>query len=363
MKAPTRLDRATITPVRWPLRRPFVTALGRKTHTDNVLVRLVLSGGVEGWGEASSSLAMPEQTGPALAAALGRLAARFRGRDIREAPAWVDESWRAEPRWPTAVGAFESALWDALARFEGQTCADLWGGRLRAAETVLTVPAWAPFSVGASARRAARAGWRFLKLKLNGRETIALNRERLRAARRAAPRARLLVDPNQSFTPDSLAELHAGLRRDGIPLEAVEEPFGKRDWAALSMARRRGLGPFLLDETIQNTADARRATRAGLARGPNIKLAKSGLLRSRAILDVFDGRRSTGTRCMIGCMAESRIGLAAAVHFALGTGAFDYLDLDSDLILRPTPARGGYVRRGPWVSLPRRSRPGLGILC
>lgn len=352
-----------MTPVRWPLRRPFVTALGRKTHTENALVRLVLSGGAEGWGEASSSLAMPDQTGPGLAAALRRLAARFRGRDVRDAAAWVDEAWRAEPRWPTAVGAFESAAWDALCRFEGQTCAALWGGRSRAAETVLTISAVSPAEVGAAAGRAARRGWRWLKLKLNGREPIDVNRGRLRAARRAAPRARLLVDPNQSFRPEGLWELLDGLRRDGVALEAVEEPFGKRDWLALSVARKRGMGPFVLDESIQNPVDARRAVRSGVARGPNIKLAKSGLLRSRAILDVFESHRVPGARFMIGCMAESRIGLAAAVHFALGTGLFDYLDLDSDLMLRPTPARGGYRRQGPWVRLLSRPAPGLGLLC
>lgn len=352
-----------MTPVRWPLRRPFVTALGRKTHSDNVVVRLVLGGGVVGWGEASSSLAMPDQTGPGLAAALRRLAARFRGRDVREIANWVEEAWRAEPRWPTAVGAFEAAAWDALCRREGQTCAALWGDRSRAAETVLTLSALSPEVVGAAAGRAVRRGWRWLKIKLNGRETIELNRERLRAARRAAPRARLLADPNQSFHPDGLAELLEGLRRDGVSLEAIEEPFAKRDWRALAAARSRGMGPFVLDESIQTPDDARRAVRLKVARGPNIKLAKSGLLRSRAILDVFEASPAPGVRSMIGCMAESRIGLAAAVHFALGTGFFDYLDLDSDLMLRPTPARGGYLRRGPWVQLPSRPGPGLGLLC
>jgi hypothetical protein len=51
---------------------------------------------------------------------------------------------------------------------------------------------------------------------------------------------------------------------------------------------------------------------------------------------------------MIGCMAESRIGLAAAVHFALGLGGFQYADLDADLYrngdayLEPERHRDGY---------------------
>lgn len=65
---------------------------------------------------------------------------------------------------------------------------------------------------------------------------------------------------------------------------------------------------------------------------------------------------------MIGCMAESRVGLSAAVHFAWGFGGFDYADLDSDLILKPTRARGGYIRRGAWIERPKNTRPGLGLV-
>jgi hypothetical protein len=135
--------------------------------------------------------------------------------------------------------------------------------------------------------------------------------------------------------------------------------------AALSAGRRRGLGPFVLDETLQNPADARRATRAGVARGPNIKLAKSGLLRSLAILEAF-APRAVDQRKSVYDRVHGRIpvGLSAAVHFALGTGAFDYLDLDSDLILRPTPARGGYRASGPLgrPAAPRRGGAGAYVL-
>jgi L-alanine-DL-glutamate epimerase-like enolase superfamily enzyme len=34
-------------------------------------------------------------------------------------------------------------------------------------------------------------------------------------------------------------------------------------------------------------------------------------------------------KLMIGCMTETFVGLSAAIYFAAGTGAFDYIDLDS----------------------------------
>ncbi len=346
-------------PVRWPLRRAFVTALGRKTHSDNVLVKAVLSGGAEGWGEASSSLAMAWQTGPKMAAALRRLAARFRGRDVREMEKIAGEAWRSEPGMPTAVAAFETALWDALARAEGIPFYKLWGGRGKKILTLMSVSAVPPEEVAARVREGSREGFRIFKLKLNGREPEVLNLARIRAAHRAAPRARLLLDPNQSHAPAALSSLLGSIRRDGLPVDLVEEPFPKHDWKSLAAFRGKSSAPLLLDESIQTAADARRVVKNRLAQGVNVKLAKSGLLKTRDILKAFPASRSRVL--MIGCMAESKIGLSAAAQFAMGTGTFDYADLDSDLLLKPMDVPGGYLRRGPWLSLPKDPPPGLGV--
>ena len=131
----------------------------------------------------------------------------------------------------------------------------------------------------------------------------------------------------------------------------------KRDWRALKTFRRGRSIPLILDESIQTPADARFVARRGFADGVNVKLAKSGLGRSREIVGAF----KPSALFMIGCMAESKIGLAAAAQFAMGLGIFDYADLDSDLLLKPMNIPGGYVRRGPWLILPERPVPGLGV--
>lgn len=353
----TLIRAVSVRPVRLPLRRPFVTALGRKTHSDNVLVRARLAGGAEGWGEASSSLAMPWQTGPKMAAALRRLARAAAGRDARDLDRLTAAAWRAEPDMPTAAAAFECALTDALCRAEGIPFYRRFGGARREIKTLMSLPAVAPETMAARAREGVRRGFDALKLKLDGRGPAGLDRARARAVRRAAPRARLLLDPNQSYAPESLAALLADLAADGIPVTLVEEPFPKKDWAALARFRRRGrTASLLLDESVQTPADAARAARGRLADGVNVKLAKSGLARSRRIAAAFP----SGVR-MIGCMAESKVGLAAAAQFAMGFGVFDWCDLDSDLLLKPLDIPGGYVRTGPWLRLPKRVPAGLGV--
>ncbi len=49
---------------------------------------------------------------------------------------------------------------------------------------------------------------------------------------------------------------------------------------------------------------------------------------------------------MIGCMSESSLGINQSVHFALGTGAFDFHDLDSHLMLKEPGFRGKFVQNG-----------------
>jgi hypothetical protein len=44
-------------------------------------------------------------------------------------------------------------------------------------------------------------------------------------------------------------------------------------------------------------------------------------------------------------------GVAAAVHFACGTGAFRYLDLDSHLLIGLEPPYAGFRQRGEVLSV------------
>jgi L-alanine-DL-glutamate epimerase-like enolase superfamily enzyme len=139
-----------VIPVRWPLRRAFVTALGSKTHTDNVIVKARLSGGAVGYGEASSSLAMAFQTSALMVRSLRRLFHRFRGQDVRNMKTVMDSAWAQKGSAPTAVAAFETALWDALVRQEGVPFSALWGGSIRRLRTLLTLSAVSPEEVRAA---------------------------------------------------------------------------------------------------------------------------------------------------------------------------------------------------------------------
>jgi L-alanine-DL-glutamate epimerase-like enolase superfamily enzyme len=73
------------------------------------------------------------------------------------------------------------------------------------------------------------------------------------------------------------------------------------------------------------------ALNEGLGHGVNIKTAKSGITGSLSIMRLA---RKGGLRLMAGCMTETMTGLSAGIAMAMGTAAFDYVDLDSVHFLR-----------------------------
>jgi L-alanine-DL-glutamate epimerase-like enolase superfamily enzyme len=333
-----------------PLKRPFVTALGRRTHTQNVGVTFRLSGGAEGYGEASTSLAMKHLTAPALARALSDLARRAKGRDARDWGALVAGAWRRAPQLSPAVAAFECALVSALAAEGGVPLAAWFGGASRKLETDLTLSAWNEAeTTRAAAAEAARDGFKVLKIKVGGEFDADL--ARVRAAREGAPKARILLDGNQGLTPRGALKLLEAVLKTGAKVDLLEQPVRKDDLKGMAFVSKRSPVPVAADESVATPEQAARVLELGAATAINIKLAKSGLSRG---LEIAAVARAAKVPLMIGCMAETARGLTASVHFALGTGFFRFADLDSDVLLvEPASARraAGWARRGPEISL------------
>lgn len=331
------------------LRRPFITAQGRRESTVNAAVEVRLAGGAAGYGEASTSIAQKHLTPAALRGALERMALRARGRDVRGWRALVDEAWERHGGLSPAVAAFEAALLSALAAEAGTGLAGWLGGAVRTLETDLTISASTDErQTRAAAAEAAAAGFRVLKVKVGGRTADDL--ARVRAVRAAAPRARLLLDGNQGFSPAGALRFVAAVLKTGAAVELFEQPTPKADLAGLAFVARRCPVPVAADESVATPADAARAAAAGVT-AINIKLAKSGISRG---LEIAAVARAAGLPLMIGCMAETARGLSASVHLALGTGFFRWHDLDSDVLLVEDARErrsAGWTRRGRFASL------------
>src|SRR5207248_2219675 len=115
--------------------------------------------------------------------------------------------------------------------------------------------------------------------------------------------------------------------------------------------------PLFVDESVLTAEDANRVLGREAADGINIKIAKSGIL---GALDIIQVAKHYKKRVAIGCMEESKLGLAASVHLACGAGLFDWVDLDSVFLLESSTVRGGFSVRGSKLSV-KGIKAGIGI--
>ncbi|HBL17401.1 MAG TPA: dipeptide epimerase [Elusimicrobia bacterium] len=354
---PSAIDEVEVSLRTIALKEPFITALGRKDATTNAFVRVRLAGGAEGWGEASGSVVMAHQKPARLAAVLRALGRRLRGADAARTGPLAADVWAYAGETPAAAAAFECAALDAFLRLK-RVPMDAWfGGALERIETDFTLSAAAPETAAASAARAAREGFRKLKIKVGGGSPAADFRRVVLAEAAAhaelGRRPEILLDGNQGLSErGSLALVERCLKR-GLRVTLLEQPLPKDDLKGMARLQRRCPVPLAADESVRSPQDALRVMDLGAADVINVKVAKTGL---QASLDIIALARAAGKRLMIGCMQESALGLAHSVRLACGSGAFSFADLDSDHLLVPEQPRGDFRRDGGWLTLGSRTR-------
>jgi L-alanine-DL-glutamate epimerase-like enolase superfamily enzyme len=332
-----------------PLKRPFVTALGRKTSTCNVGFTLALRDGTRGYGEASASLALAHLRPRRLAQVLSGLGRRAIGRDAACLRPLVEEAWRRHGQEGPAVSAFECALLDAWTRSQGLSLAAWFGGKQRKIESDITLSAWTDGDLTQdAAAEAAGEGFRIFKVKVGGKidDDIARRSLTWRAVRRVKPR--FILDGNQGLSVASALRLLDRARKAGMKVLLLEQPLSKTDFPGMAALTKRCPVPVAADEMVHSPQDAVRVVMERAASAINIKVAKSGLLRS---LDIAAVARAAGLKLMIGCMSETSRGLMPSVHLALGTGFFTFVDLDSDHLLAAHGTSPDWARSGATLRL------------
>lgn len=349
-----------ILPLDLPLKRPFVTALGRKTISHNLLLCIELKSGKKGYGEASESLALKRQTQKRMLIVLKDLARYIQGQDIREYRNLIQEAWKLYPNDPSAVSALECALVDAFTRTLNIPLYKFWGGSQTDIETSLTISVGSPSETQAAAKEAVANGFRILKVKIsrNFKENLA----RIEAVSAVCSKARILLDANQALNPVSALKLLSELKTRALPVEIIEQPVKSNDLSGMALITQKSPVPVIADESVRSLRNAKEIVVKRACHGINLKLAKCGLITT---LEIAPLATKAKLKLMIGCMAESKIGLATSVHLACGLGAFTWIDLDSDVLLKPfrsLACSGGYQRQGPWISV-KGIKAGTGIQC
>jgi L-Ala-D/L-Glu epimerase / N-acetyl-D-glutamate racemase len=307
----------------FPLIRPFRIARGTKTAADVVTVTIG-EGEAVGRGEAVPYPRYGETID-------GTLAAIERIRPLIERGAGRSELLDALPPG-AARNAIDCALWDLEAGLTGRDVAAMIGGRaLEVMPSAMTIVIDTPDAMARDA--AGLSDVPVLKIKVDASEPAA----QIRAVRAAAPRARLIVDPNESWDRPLLEAMQPVLVEARVALLEQPVPAEADEWLeALSPAV-----PICADESVHVAADLARVARRYQA--VNVKLDKAGGL--TAALELAEAARALGLGLMTGCMVSSSLSIAPALHVAMISG---FVDLDGPVWLREDrpggiEAEGGFI--------------------
>ena len=322
-----RILSVTTEPFTTPLHHPFVTSQGMATEAKAVRIELGLEGGKTACGESvpvtyvtgetlETVLETVAQVGPAL---VGLEVERYR-------QAWETIGHLA-PHAPSARCGLEMAVLDAWTQEMGVSAHQLWGAALDSIESDITIPI-VP-NAGELAELAWGVGIRIFKIKV-GDADLEADFARVQAVCQAAPEALIRIDANQAFTPESALAFVDRLLAAGTPLELLEQPVRKEDFEGLGEVAAHCPVPVFADESCRTPADAIRLATTTPVQGFNLKINKNGIA---GVLDIIAIARATNRKLMLGCMLETRRSIAVSLALACGTGAFDFLDLDSHLLL------------------------------
>lgn len=308
----------------FPLSQSFAISRGAKTEAITVWVALKKHG-VTGQGECVP-YARYGETPETVAAQIEALRSALKTGLDREGLQNVLPAGAAR-------NAVDCAFWNLEAKTAKRPIAELMGVKAsQHCQTAQTISLDSPEEMAKAAAKASSKA--LLKVKVGGEDDL----RRLEAIRAAAPDARLIVDANEGWTPQTIAQNIKACAALGISL--IEQPLPSDDDAALNHIEH--LVPICADESAHDRKGL--ADLKGRYDAINIKLDKTGGLTEAHLL--AKAARDTGLKIMIGCMVSTSLSMMPALMLQ---DYADWIDLDGPLWLKKDRS-GGLIYQDGWVS-------------
>ncbi|GAB2682181.1 mandelate racemase/muconate lactonizing enzyme family protein [Kribbella swartbergensis] len=331
-------------------------ARGTHDRSDFLLVRVITSDGVEGYGEVSATPIWSGEDGETadhfVRTRLAPALVGTRLAPVGAAEFVMDKVLHGNPFTKAGVS---TALWDAFARSLGVPLAVALGGPYRH-----EVPIKISLSGhGAGLERvlaAARAaGFGAFKVKVGLGADADVRRFRL-ARELVGPTAVLGADANGGWSRSEAAVAIRALAQDDVAF--VEQPLAATDLAGLADLRRIG-PPIVADESVFGTADLVRVAETAAADVVSVYVGKSGGP-GRAV-QLAQLAAAHGIDVLIGSNGELGLGAAAQLHVAAAVPQLSPIPSDiigahyyaEDILAAPLDSDGRWVRL--------REAPGLGV--
>ena len=344
--------------LRVPLKTPFKTALRTVSTIEDIVVMVRTDDGHVGYGSAPATAVITGDThGSIMDAVRHYISPRLIGQDIANLNHLTQLIQSAMEKNTSAKAAVEIAIYDLWGQLYGAPLYKLLGGGDPVITTDITISVDYIDKMVADSISAVERGFESLKIKVG--KDIGVDIERTKAIHAAVEgRALLRLDANQGWTAKQAVYALQTLEDAGVKLELVEQPVKAYDLEGLRYVTERVHTPVMADESVFGPMEVIELIRMRAADIVNIKLMKTGGISNAVRIADICGMH--GIDCMIGCMLESSIGVAAAVHLAVAkSDVITKVDLDGPSLCQYDPVKGGVIFNESEISI--TDAPGLGI--
>jgi L-Ala-D/L-Glu epimerase len=344
--------------LRVPLKTAFKTALRTVEQVEDVIVMVHTDTGHVGYGEAPATAVITGDTHGSIVDAIRHyIAPRLVGQEVANLNRITRLIQGAMEKNTSAKAAVEIAVYDLFGQLYGAPLYKMLGGGDPVVTTDITVSVDTIDKMVGDSLAAVERGFDSLKIKVG--KDIGVDIERTKAIYAAVGnRALLRLDANQGWSAKQAVYAIQTLEDAGVRLELVEQPVRAQDMEGMRYVTERVHTPIMADESVFGPMEVIELIRMRAADIINIKLMKTGGI-SNAIR-IADIAALHQVECMIGCMLETSISVAAAVHLAVAKAdVITKVDLDGPSLCAFNPVEGGVLFNESEISI--TDAPGLGI--
>ncbi|TPH18060.1 dipeptide epimerase [Litorilituus lipolyticus] len=353
-----------------PLVTPFKTSLRSVTEIDDLVVVIHTDSGEVGYGSAPET---PLITGDTHQSMIDVIRNTFTpllvGKSIEDTWALAATLQQAIPLHNSAKAALEIALFDLYAKRLNLPLYQVLS-TTRAGESLdnqsniplvlktdITISMNDFDTMFVDSKKAIAQGFDVLKVKVGNNLQQDIDSV-IRLYKEFGESVAIRLDVNQAWTAQQTVQAAQCFTDNHVSIELIEQPVKADDITGLKYIAERTAIPIMADESAFNLTQVKNLIEQQAADIINIKLMKTaGLTQALAITDYCQSKQVT---CMIGCMLEGSIAVAAAAHLALAKSqTISKIDLDGPSLGLYDPVHGGvcFDKANIYIS----NEAGLGI--
>ncbi|WP_395340466.1 dipeptide epimerase [Ningiella sp. W23] len=364
-----------------PLRTPFRTAIREVNDIHDIVIRLNCSDPnqpenvVSGFGSAPDTVKITGDSHESIFRAFKDVIRPWlTNRSLDDFSDLIDELYQLPTIGSNAKAAADIALHDAVSRYHNKALFEFLrdkhpiannhrqSSRIPLLETDYTISVNDIQQMCIDIDHALLRNYRCLKIKIGNQPAEDLIRikkivQHIHKAHAAKDLA-LRLDVNQGWDAATTIKIMQTLEANDIHFELIEQPVTAIDYLGLQAIKANTLTPLMADESAFNLEQVKRLHKMQACDIVNIKLAKTGGLYGAE--KIIEYCRQHSIQCMIGCMLEGSIGVAAAAHLAYAhPDVIRFIDLDGPSLGQYDPIKNATTFEDANIRL--NTTPGLGI--